>query len=87
MFKELSTEESVSRKFGGKKEVVQFWKLSVENTHTDTVTVNLIDRFPRLQSRDSKVQIEVESLDGGVVDHNTSEILFKMELAPLERRK
>lgn len=85
--RELSTEESVSRKFGGKKEVVQFWKLSVENTHNDTVTVNLIDRFPRLQSRDSKVQIEVESLDGGVVDHNTSEILFKMELAPLERRE
>ena len=41
----------------------------------------------RLQSRDSKVQIEVESLDGGVVDHNTSEILFKLELAPLERRE
>ena len=84
--RELSAEESTSRKFGGRKEVNQTWKLSVENTHSDSVSVNLVDRIPRTQSRDSKVEISVIVSEGGQADMQAHEVLFKMELGPNERR-
>ena len=84
--RELSAEESTSRKFGGRKEVNQTWKLLVENTHSDSVSVNLVDRIPRTQSRDSKVEISVIVSEGGQADMQAHEVLFKMELGPNERR-
>lgn len=84
--RELSAEESTSRKFGGRNKVNQTWKLSVENTHSDSVSVNLVDRFPRTQSRDSKVEISVVVSEGGQADMQAHEVLFKMELGPNERR-
>ena len=84
--RQLSAESSSSKRFGGKKEVIQTWELAIENTHSDTIKVRLADKLPRVQNRNADISISAASTDGGVVDSATNEIGFNLVLAPLERR-
>jgi hypothetical protein len=82
----LSEESSSSSFFGGKREVVQTWKLSVVNSHTDAITVNLVDKLPRPNSRDGKIEVSATASDGGVVNNVTHEVEYLLNLAPLEKK-
>ncbi|MBM56140.1 MAG: hypothetical protein CMB32_06255 [Euryarchaeota archaeon] len=84
--RQLSAESSLSKRFGGKNEVIQTWKLAIENTHSDSIKVNLADKLPRVKNRNSDISITATSNDGGVVDSANHEIAFNIELAPLERK-
>ena len=84
--RQLSAESSSSKRFGGKNEVIQTWKLAIENTHSDSIKVNLADKLPRVKNRNSDISITATSNDGGVVDSANHEIAFNIELAPLERK-
>jgi hypothetical protein len=84
--RELSEESSSSSFFGGKREVVQTWKLSVVNSHTDAITVNLVDKLPRPNSRDGKIEVSATASDGGVVNNVTHEVEYLLNLAPLEKK-
>ena len=81
-----SDERCTTRKFSGKKEVVQTWNLTVENNHTDTVSVNLVDRLPRYNKKNSKVEIVVSTSEDGEVDMVGHEVSYNFDLAPLEKR-
>ena len=81
-----SDERCTTRKFSGKKEVVQTWNLTVENNHTDTVSVNLVDRLPRYNKKNSKVEIVVTTSEDGEVDMVGHEVSYNFDLAPLEKR-
>lgn len=82
--RELLSESSTVKRFAGKKQVVQTWELSVENSHSDTIKVNLADKLPRANNSD--IDISAVTEDGGKLDSASNEINFDFELAPLERR-
>jgi hypothetical protein len=84
--REMKGESSSSSFFGGKREVVQTWELSVENSHTDSITVNLVDKLPRPRSLDGKIEVSAVASDSGVVNDITHEVEYLLKLAPLERR-
>ena len=84
--RQLSSESSSIKRFAGKKQVVQTWELSIENTHSDAIKVNLSDKLPRSKQHNSEIEIIATTLDGGVVDSASNEISFDVELAPLERK-
>jgi uncharacterized protein (TIGR02231 family) len=82
----LKAESSTVKRFAGKKQVVQTWELAVENTHSDTIKVNLADKLPKAKNSDADIEITTTTLDGGAIDSAKNEISFDVELAPLERR-
>ena len=82
--RELLSESSTVKRFAGKKQVVQTWELSVENSHSDTIKVNLADKLPRANNSDIVISAVTE--DGGIVDSASNEISFEFQLSPLERR-
>ena len=82
--RELLSESSTVKRFAGKKQVVQTWELSVENSHSDTIKVNLADKLPRANNSD--IDISAVTEDGGELDSALNEINFDFELSPLERR-
>ena len=82
--RELLSESSTVKRFAGKKQVVQTWELSVENSHSATIKVNLADKLPRANNSD--IDISAVTEDGGELDSASNEINFEFELAPLERR-
>ena len=82
--RELLSELSNIKRFAGKKEVVQTWVLSVENSHSNTIIVSLEDKLPRANNSDIVISAVTE--DGGVVDSASNEIRFEIELSPLETR-
>ena len=82
--RELLSESSTVKRFAGKKQVVQTWELSVENSNSDTIKVNLADKLPRANNSD--IDISAVTEDGGELDSALNEINFDFELSPLERR-
>ena len=84
--RKLKTESSSTKRFAGKKQVVQTIELSIENTHSDSVHVDLADKLPRAKQHNSEVQISAITEYGGYVDSARNEIKFDIVLAPLERR-
>lgn len=82
--RELLSESSTVKRFAGKKQVVQTWELSVENSYSDVIRVSLEDKLPR--SNNSDIVISVVTEDGGIVHSASNEISFEFELSPFERR-
>ena len=82
--RELLSESSTVKRFAGKKQVVQTWELSVENSHSDNIIVSLEDKLPRANNSDIVISAVTE--DGGIVDSASNEISFEFELSPLERK-
>ena len=82
--RELLSESSTVKRFAGKKQVVQTWELSVENSHSDIISVSLEDKLPRTNNSDIVISVVTE--DGGIVHSASNEISFEFELSPFERR-
>ncbi|MBI49276.1 MAG: hypothetical protein CL850_03195 [Crocinitomicaceae bacterium] len=83
-YKELLSESSTVKRFAGKKQVTQTWELTVENSHSNTVFVNLVDKLPR--TNNSEITISALTDDSGIVDLVSNEISFDFELSPFEKR-
>ena len=67
--------------------MVQTWELKVENTHTDSVKVDLVDKLPVSRFDNSEIEISAEASDNGQVDLMNGFAVYSFGLAPLETRK
>ena len=85
--RELVAESSSSSFLAGKKEMVQTWELKVENSHTDSVEVDLVDKLPVSRFENSEIEISAEASDNGEVDLINGFAVYSFGLAPLETRK
>lgn len=84
--RELVAENSSSSFLAGKKEMVQTWELTVENAHTDSVEVDLIDNLPITRFKDKGIEISAEASDNGLVDLIKGKVIYPISLAALEKR-
>ena len=84
--RELSEEFSKSNLLSRKK-VISTWILAVENTLSDSISVDLIDALPQSSNRDGDIEIEVSASDSGEIDLINHLVTYSLELAPGERRE
>ena len=84
--RELSEEFSKSNLLSRKK-VTSTWILAVENTLSDSISVDLIDALPQSSTRNGDIEIEVSASDSGEIDLINHLVTYSLELAPGERRK
>lgn len=85
--RELVAESSTSSFLAGKKEMVQTWELKVENSHTDSVEVDLVDNLPVVRNKNVDIEVSAEASDNGVIDLVNGQATYSFGLAPLETRK
>ena len=84
--RELSEEFSKSNLLSRKK-VTSTWILAVENTLSDSISVDLVDALPQSSTRDGNIEIEVSASDSGEIDLINHLVTYPLELAPGERRE
>jgi uncharacterized protein (TIGR02231 family) len=84
--RELSEEFSKSNLLSRKK-VTSTWILAVENTLSDSISVDLIDALPQSSTRNGDIEIEVSASDSGEIDLINHLVTYPLELAPGERRE
>ena len=84
--RELSEEFSKST-FLSRKNIASTWILAVENTLSDSISVDLIDALPQSSTRDGDIEIEVSASDSGEIDLLNHLVTYTLELAPGERRE
>ena len=84
--RELSEEFSKST-FLSRKNITSTWILAVENTLSDSISVDLIDALPQSSTRDGDIEIEVSASDSGEIDLLNHLVTYPLELAPGERRE
>jgi len=84
--RELSEEFSKST-FLSRKNITSTWILAVENTLSDSISVDLVDALPQSSTRDGDIEIEVSASDSGEIDLLNHLVTYPLELAPGERRE
>lgn len=84
--RELVEETSTSSLLSGKRQVVSNWTLSVENSLSDSISLDLVDLTPRTRARDGAIDVSVTFSEGGRFDAANNLVTFALELGPGERR-
>ena len=84
--RELSEEFSKSS-FLSRKNITSTWILAVENTLSDSISVDLIDALPQSSPRNSDVDIVISASTSGEIDLINHLVTYPLELAPGERRE
>ena len=84
--RELVEETSSSSLLSGKRQVVSNWTLSVENSLSDSISLDLVDLTPRTRARDGAIDVSVTFSEGGRFDAANNLVTFALELGPGERR-
>ena len=84
--RELSEEFSKST-FLSRKNITSTWILAVENTLSDSISVDLIDALPQSSTRDGEIDIVISASDSGEIDLINHLVTYPLELAPGERRE
>lgn len=74
--KEFNTKQFL----GSKKEDTRSWKLSVKNNKKQKINFVLIDQIPL--STMSEIEVITENLSGGVLNKETGEVKWRIELLP-----
>jgi len=84
--RELSEEFSKST-FLSRKNITSTWILAVENTLSDSISVDLIDALPQSSTRDGDIDITISTSPSGEIDLINHLVTYTLELAPGERRE
>ncbi len=84
--RELSEEFSKST-FLSRKNVTSTWILAVENTLSDSISVDLVDVLPQPSTLDSNIDIVISASPSGEIDLINHLVTYPLELAPGELRE
>jgi uncharacterized protein (TIGR02231 family) len=70
---------------GGSKKESYTWEMSIRNTKTEAIRINIEDQVPVSQN----AQLEVTVLDAGGANYNkqTGKLIWNLEIKPSETRK
>jgi uncharacterized protein (TIGR02231 family) len=75
-----------SKKFlGSNKKTTLTYEISVKNTRTQMVEIEIQDQIP--VSKQSDIQVDVQEISGAQLIENTGKLIWKLQLAPGEVRK
>ena len=81
------SEELSKSSFLSRKSITSTWILAVENSLTDSISVDLIDALPQSSKHGDDIEITITASDSGEIDLINHLVTYSLDLAPGERRE
>jgi hypothetical protein len=82
--RERLMDQCSSSLFGGSKKTIQTYEIKAENQHNRPIHLLVQDAIPI--STGSDIEVTPLGLGGGMLDANTGELTWNLNLAPHEKR-
>ena len=70
---------------GNKKETTRAWRITLRNNKQSKVSTTVIDQVPVSQAKD--IAVAVEEVSGGLVNEETGQVTWEIELAPQQSKE
>lgn len=83
--REKVKEYNTKKFLGAKKEDTRVWKISARNNKKQSINFVILDQIP--VSTTTEIEVTTESLSGGVLNSETGDVKWKLELKPAEKKE